>query len=131
VARLLGLSDSKTVGLWIREYGLKATNVANRGDKPFWHIDWLDLMEWLEDENHFMMYRPERCTEPALREHLMEIRANHPGWWSVGQVADYWGCSIQLVNTWLQRGKLRSVKYGNNYVRADEARAFVPSWKQP
>jgi hypothetical protein len=131
VSRLLGINPgNKTVLRWIERYGLKAKNVCLVDGFNFWHIDWMDLMEWLEDENHFMAYDPERVTEPALREHLIEIRADHPGWWTVGQVAEYWQCSTILVNSWFQRGKLPSVKYGNHYVRADIARAFVPSWKR-
>ena len=122
--RLLGLSDSKIVTRWITGYGLKARNGGDP-QRPLWRIQWLDLMEWLEDPHHWMAYDPAKVTEATLREHLVEIRQGQPRWLTVGEVARRYCVSLGAVQQWREKGLLPMVRYGNWWARESDLAGFV------
>lgn len=124
--RLLGLACAKTVTLWIAGYGLKARN-GGKPKRPLWRIQWLDLMAWLEDPRHWMAYNPARVTEPALREHLTEIRQGQPRWLAVGEVARRYCVTVGTVHQWRVKGFLSMTRYGNWWVRESD----IEGWVQP
>jgi hypothetical protein len=122
--RLLGTRCSKTVTRWITDYGLKARN-GGEPKRSLWRIQWLDLMEWLEEPTHWMAYDPAKVAERTLREHLTEIRAGQPRWLTVGEVARRYSVSVKAVIQWREKGLLPMTRYGNWYVRESDLDGFV------
>lgn len=125
IARLLSLRCAKVVSIWIRRYGLKARN-ASRSVRPLWRVQWEKLCAWLEDPAHWMAYDPARCTDPPLREHLLEIRAGQPRWLRLGDVARRYCVSFQAVAQWITRGHLPATRYGNWWIRESDLAGWLP-----
>lgn len=127
VMRLLGIPGGNpqyAVTRWVRDYGLSAAH-PRAGDGGY-HIQWLDLVEWLEKPEHWMLYDPARVTEPALREHLLEIRAGQPRWLTCAEVAAQLHVAEDTVATWCRRGRLTALRRRRMWwVREDVAAAFV------
>jgi hypothetical protein len=127
VMRLLGTPGANlqyTVVRWVREYGLPAANPRAGGTG--YHIQWLDLVEWLEQPEHWMLYDPALVTEATLREHLLEIRVGQPRWLTSAEVAAQRHVVEDTVVTWCRRGRLAALwRLRRWWVREDVAAAFV------
>jgi hypothetical protein len=128
VMRLLGTPGANlqyTVTRWVQEYGLPAANPRTGGTGGY-HIQWLDLVEWLEQPEHWMLYDPMLVTELALREHLLEIRVGQPRWLTCADVAAQRHVVEDTVVTWCRRGRLAALwRKRMWWVREDVAQAFV------
>ena len=129
VADLLGIRRD-TVRLWIGRYGLSARN-ATTPSHPYWRIDWLDLMAWLEEPTHWMAYDPARVTEWPLREHLTEIRSGQPQWVSARQAAARLCISPRAVSAWIQQERLPAVRYQFYWINERDLATFIPPHEQP
>lgn len=125
VGKLLGLGCSKTVSRWIERYGLKARNAGTK-HKPLWRVQWEDVCAWLEEPEHWMAYDPTRCTNPSLREHLIELRAGRPRWLTPGDVARRYCVTWQAVKQWISKGFLPAVRYGNWWINERDLAGWLP-----
>jgi excisionase family DNA binding protein len=98
-----------------------------RAARNIWHVQWLDLCAWLDEPTHWMMYDPAACTEPTLREHLIEIRQGRPRWLSIGEVAVQYRVGAHTVHQWVKKGFLPAVRYGNWWIRESD----LAGWRIP
>jgi DNA-binding transcriptional MerR regulator len=127
IADLLGLACPKRVTRWITTYGLRARNAQAGTNKPtIWRVQWGDLLDWLEDERHWMAYDPATITDPQLRERLTRLRAGRPGWLRPGEVARRYHVGADAVKQWIVKGFIPATRYGNWWVRESDLAGFVP-----
>lgn len=115
VARQLGIPCAKVVTAWIRRGWLQASN-AGEPSRPLWRITWDDLSAFLEHEAHWIAWRPERIPDLALREWALELRAHEERMLTHAEVARRYGVSPHTVGTWIDKGWLRAVRYGNRFI---------------
>jgi hypothetical protein len=119
IAELMGTTYRRVQG-WQR-YALPVQTKQRRLLVP-----WLDLMEWLEEPAHYMMYDPVDCTEATLREHLVDLHRDHGGWVNVATIAAWHRVSVAAVQRWVRRGDMVAVEYENRYwVERRIVEAFV------
>lgn len=131
IADLLGLSCSKTVGRWItRLKWLPATN-AGEPQRPLWRVQWDDFLAFLERSDYWMAWGPEKITDPCLREWALEMRANGPVWIRAGEVAKRVGVGRTVPQSWIEKGILTGVKYGNWWFKEEDLEGFVIPIERP
>lgn len=131
VAQLLGIGCAKTIVQWIGHGWLKARNAGGKGSKALWRIQWDDLIAFLECSDHWMAWWPERMTNDGLREWARELRAGGPHWLTPGQVAERFGVCRAVPETWLKKGLLPAVRYGNWWFRESDLVGFVVPIDRP
>lgn len=129
VATLLGVSRG-SVATWIHRFGLVAVN-ASTTKRPIYAIDELDLFNWLEQPEHFMMYSTDTIEERTLREHLIELRAAHGGWVRVDEVATQNFIKPTAVQRWARRHHVTIVRYGSLWIQRVDAARFTPLSEMP
>lgn len=126
VARLLGKRCSKSVNRWIADGWLKARRGYHRGANRVLLVSWKDLERFVANERYWVTWDPARVTHPEL------IRAaRRPGWarfLTHAEVAERCCVVRGTVNSWIQKGWLKAVRYGNWFVREDWLAEFEGRW---
>ncbi len=119
VSILMGV-DSHAVAWWCREGWLKAHDCGmNMGRGRVRLIEHDDLCEFLEDEDYWDLWHPERITDLAMREWTQEMRG-HVRFLTTGEVGARLYCDPIYINKLLNLGVLRGVKHGPNWaIRED------------
>lgn len=82
-----------------------------------------DLLRWLVQPDNFLyIMDTSRIAVPEWRS-LVERRMALWGdeWWTTGQVADYHGVSISLINKYVRSGRLPGVHWNNWRVKKSDA----------
>jgi hypothetical protein len=85
------------------------------------------LYRWAVNPMHWIYFwrsvqEPERIADPHLRRLIIRQKARwNDDWWTPSQVAEYHGVHHTNVNNYIQAGKIRSVKWGNNWILKSEA----------
>lgn len=131
VAGLLGIPCSKTVGRWITCLKwLPATN-AGEPQRPLWRVQWEDFLKFLEKPEHWMAWHAETITDPCLREWAMEMRANGPVWLRGGEVAKRVGVGRTVPQSWIEKGQITGIKYGNWWFKESDLAGFVIPIERP
>lgn len=130
VARLLGVSCPKTVLLWIQLGWLKAANISD-GTVPHWRIELEAVWNFLENEQTWMAWAPERIADADLRSWAVELRGNGPRWISAGEAKKRLHVHQAALCSYARRGLLKAVKYMNWwYDEADLAKFRIPSERE-
>jgi excisionase family DNA binding protein len=121
----LGIGCSKTVVRWIERGWLYGKRGQRVGPHRRWLV-WEDrLLEFLEDEAHWHRWRPERITEPCLREWASELRAG-VRFLRLTEVAERYYVTSRTVENWIREGRIPAVCNGNHLVRESDLAGFVP-----
>lgn len=124
VARLLGLSCSKKVARWIERGWLKAKN-GGEPDRPLWRIAVVDLWDMLENPTTWMAWQVDRITDPDLRDWARELRQGQPQWMAIGDVARRFHVTSNTAKSWIAKGQIAGVRYGNWWIREDDLVGWV------
>lgn len=125
VARLLGKKCAKSVIRWIEDGMLRGRRGFKQGPNLTWLVTWQSLEAFVRDERYWPAWDPARVTN---RE-LLRV-ANRPNlrFLTHAEVADICGVERQTVSTWIRKGWLRAVRYGNWHVREDWLAEFRRGW---
>lgn len=120
MALVLGV-DSKTVTWWVNRGYLKAhdagTERRSRGRQRI--IEWDDLEAFLENEEHWCLWEPERIKDAGLRAWTREMRAGIT-FLTIGQAAERLCVTHFTVNRAIREGRLRGYRGKPNWmVRSD------------
>lgn len=124
VARLLGLRCSKTVTRWIDRGWLRARN-GGEHDRPLWRIAVVDLWDMPERPETWMAWHVDAITDPDLRDWAREMRQNKPQWLSIGEVARRYYVTTNTAQSWIKKGQIGGVRYGNWWIREDALDGWV------
>lgn len=128
VARRLGIpdSDGKTVVRWIERGLLKGHASAVGAGRGLRHVVTEEaLFEFMANERTWPAWRVDRIPDPALREWAAELRAG-TRFLRVGEVAERLFVNIGTVWDWVTYGHLRSIQWGNHWIRESDLAGFVP-----
>lgn len=87
------------------------------------------LLAFLADEAHWHRWRPERISEPCMREWALELRAG-VRFLTLTEVADRCCVTVGAVASWIQAGILPAIRNGNHMVRESDLAGFVPPWQR-
>jgi hypothetical protein len=133
VAQLLGKKCSKSVSQWIRRRYLKGRNAGSK-EKPLWRIQWDDLLAFMENPDHWLLWDAARVTgDRAFVEWAHELRANEGRWLTQAEVAARYCVGVEAVGQWIRKGWLRArrIGYGNRVIAESALIGFVPLCQRP
>lgn len=121
-AEMLGV-DGKAVIRWIENDVLDAT--LQPLEAKVWSIDLHDLRRFVIRPENWVRFTPQDVPDDGLRR-LATLAKERWGdeWWSVGEVAEFHGCTGGCVSSALEDGRLPFIRYGNRYVRRSDAHAI-------
>ena len=122
VARLLSV-DLHAVMHWISDGRLLARVMP--GGRKIRLVPYRAVRRFALTPENWILFKPGRVTDPALRR-LIALRRARWGddWWRIGRVARYHGVASGVIAQRIYRGQLRSVQWGNHYVRRSDALAI-------
>jgi helix-turn-helix protein len=109
VSRLMGVPCAKTVVRWITQGWLKAKPAVSQGRK-IWRVCWDDLMAFLEREEAWISWWPERITDADIRARAQALRQERL--LTQGEVAARFHVGVETVGQWLDKGWLPFRRYG-------------------
>lgn len=129
--QLLGVACSKRIVDWIgRGWLIGRARTTSGTPRTIWAVQYDDLVAFLRDSRYWMTYDPALITDPDLRAELVALRANAPGWLTVGAVARRYIVDIATVKQWIAKGFLPATRYGNHWVwSADLDGWVIPSMR--
>lgn len=114
-AKTMGVGCAKTIVSWIERGWLNGHRITNRSGST-WRVDPLDLWSFVEVREAHMAWHPEQITDQELRAYAREIRSSAPTWLTPGETAARLGVERRTVNTYIHRGLLVAVRYGNWFI---------------
>ena len=122
VSRLMGVSCQKTVSAWIRRGWLHSRRGARIGHHFERYITREQLLTFLECPAHWHVWKPERITEPNLRDWALDMRTVR--YLRPGEIAQRFFVHHKTVNTWIGKGLLPAQRWGNWWVRESDLEGF-------
>lgn len=128
VAVLLGIGCSKAVTRWIERGYLAGRQGQVRGPHRQWYVRYEDIVAFLENPETHHLWQPDRITDRTVREWTADIWTGP--FLTVGEVAERCFVGHQAVNSWIQRGILPAVKYGNWWIRESDLDGFIAPGQQ-
>ncbi len=119
VGRMMGV-DSKAVGWWIDQGWLRDHRTKQRQGRGFLRmVEHDDLVAFLEREDTWPAWDPERITDPALREWTSELRRGIR-FYTTTQAAPFLFITPLGLQKAIREGRVRAIKVGPNwYLRSD------------
>jgi|GEM_PF-2540281 len=123
VAHLFGV-DCHAVAHWIKD-GLLPARIMP-GGRRIKLVSYRAVRRFALTPENWVRFKPERVTDGRLRR-LIDMRRQWWGdeWWPIGRVAAHHGVDSGVVAQRIYRGQLRSLKWGNHFIRKSEALALT------
>lgn len=129
MARLMS-TTAQTIRRWCAR-GLLRHEATPRARHTTRWIPEEAVIEFLQDQRYWALWRPERISEPGLRKWAEELRATDE-LMSTDEIAKHHLCTTSGVIRWLRKGYLTKVTCGPRiYVRRAEVEAFIPPINNP
>jgi DNA-binding Lrp family transcriptional regulator len=125
VALLLGIPCAKTVTWWAHSGWLPAHDIGMRV-----HSGWVrvvemdDLLAFLEEPKYWHLWQVDRIKDTGIREWALEMRAG-VRFLTTGEVGERLGLCAGAVHDRIQRGLMKAVKRGFNWLVREEDAVYV------
>lgn len=129
VARLMGVSDH-VIGRWIRKGWLKASLFALPHAKV-WRVEEDALNAFLENEDYWHLWEPERMTDEGFRAWCEEMRTGIR-FINIIEVAGLLGYSRGSINRLIHSGHIKARKRGDRewMIRLSEVKSMLISGRE-
>lgn len=124
VAAMLGIACAKSVVRCVEMGLLEGKQRHPRGGNKQWLFTEEAVLEFMRNPASWPAWMPERIADSALREWAFEIRRER--YLSAGEIARRYCVGRQTVSSWLERGLLPCIRYGNRWVPESALCGFVP-----
>jgi hypothetical protein len=123
VMRIMGLTDAKTVTMWIERGFLHGRRIRQMGPYRQWQVRRDDLYAFLEDEQTWHLWRVERITDRMIRRYAEQVRGT-VRFLTSGEVAARMFVQHGAVNHWIHMGYLPARKWGNWWIDERDLETF-------
>jgi hypothetical protein len=135
-ATLFGFAAVNTVTRWIDNGWIEArcvyTSPKRRGprNKEF-RISQDAILDFIGKREHWMRWKPERITDPHIRDEALRLRAEANGHWiRMSDWAEERGYTNDAAQRWIRLGYLTGVRLNAWYVWSEDLVAFTPPSEQ-
>jgi hypothetical protein len=131
VARLLGISCSKTVRTMIERGWLEAHNISD-GSMAYWRIELEAVWAMMERPETWVAWETTQIPDKDLRAWAEELRAAGPRWITAGEACRRLHVHQAALCGYARRGLIRAVFWSRWFYDEDELATFViPSEREP
>lgn len=117
VARVMGIGCAKTVVRWIAEGWLDGIHGYKQGPSRVWLVERVDLYGFVENEDAWHVWTPERITDPQLRAYAERVRGD-VRFLTPREAGHELYVEHKTINSWIHKGVLPARRFGNWHIDA-------------